>query len=161
MRYILIVEDEPLVYDAIKAAFDIRGGFDVAYASDGELAIASITQRPPDLAIVDAKLPKMSGIAVAEHAAAQAIPIILMSGHPDILSSPGLPFPVLAKPFRISGLVENVDRLLADGERLSLFLQDTIRIGALDLQPNLQAALEQWVRTCDRLLGSGSYGAEA
>jgi DNA-binding response OmpR family regulator len=159
VRHILIVEDEPLVHDAIKAAFDMKGGFDVVYAGDGQRAIAAITQRPFDLAIVDAKLPKISGIAVAEHAAAYAVPVILMSGHPDILLNPGLPFPVLAKPFRVSDLVENVDRLLAEGEQLRLSLQETIHTGPQDLRPDLQAALERWVRTCDRLLSSVPYGA--
>ncbi len=88
MERILVVEDEPLIYDAIKAALTFRGGYAFAYAPDGDAAIRELTDRPPDLAFIDVYLPKRSGIEVADVAAAQQVPVILMSGHPEVLTNP-------------------------------------------------------------------------
>lgn len=161
MRNILIVEDEPLIYDVFKAEFDARGGYDLAYAADGELALAALARHQPDLAIIDVKLPKVSGIRVAEHAATQAVPVILMSGHPDVVANPKLPFPIVVKPFRVGALAEQIDQLLAEAKALQDELARNVRLSqdmrlqleGLRLSP-AEALSEHWLLVCHRLLGN-------
>lgn len=161
MRNILIVEDEPLIYGVFKAEFDRRSGYNLAYAADGELALASLARHRPDLAIIDVKLPKVSGIRVAEHAETQAVPVILMSGHPDVVANPKFPFPIVVKPFRVSALAEQIDRLLAEATVLqdelarNVRLSQDMRLQSEELRPSPAEALSKhWLLVCHRLLGN-------
>jgi DNA-binding response OmpR family regulator len=130
MQRILVVEDEPFVYDAIKAALAFKGGFDVSHAADGEAAIAILAQEVLDLAFVDVFLPKMSGVEVAERAFAHNVPVILMSGHPDVITKPeNYRFPILAKPFRLSYFLERLDQILAEADALKRDAMELDRFG--------------------------------
>jgi DNA-binding response OmpR family regulator len=159
MRHILVVEDEPLVYEAIRGAFTSNGAYDVEHAGDGETAVSILTGRTPDLALVDARLPKLSGLAVAAQAASRGIPVILMSGHPEIILTGDSRVPVLAKPFRPRRLVERIDHLLAEAEQLRSCLREKSRSGATLIQErrdggsmDWQLFSEQWARLCNRVL---------
>jgi len=140
MRRVLIVEDDSFVYDAIKAAFLLKGGFEVAYAGDGEAALAVLEREPPDLAIIDFWLPEMSGITIARQAAARNVPVILMSGYPDVIASPEkYEFPMLPKPFRVSELVEGIDQVIAEASRRLPINQQPVRPAG------------QWPSICGRM----------
>jgi len=155
MQRILVVEDEPLIYDAIKAALTFKGGYAFAYAPDGDAAIRELTDRAPDLALIDVYLPKRSGTEVADVAAAQQVPVILMSGHPKVLTEPEkYRFPILAKPFRLSYLLERFDELVAEAERLKLSLTDLPAPGSsVAVGQRWGEAAERWQQRCNRLLG--------
>lgn len=155
MERILVVEDEPLIYDAIKAALTFKGGYTFAYAPDGDAAIRELTDRLPDLALIDIYLPKRSGIEVAEVAAARQVPVILMSGHPKVLTEPEkYRFPILAKPFRLSYLLERFDELVAEAERLKLSLADPpVQGSSVAVGQRWGEAAERWQQRCNLLLG--------
>jgi len=60
---ILIVDDDPDILDVLRITLDSEG-FDVTEAHDGEEALEKVLKRPPDLAILDYKMPRKDGVDV-------------------------------------------------------------------------------------------------
>jgi len=81
-KRVLIVDDEP---DLLKVAgFRLKStGYDVVTAVDGEEAVSLIRKEPPDLVLLDLRLPKMSGSDVCRWIKTddklKAIPVILFT----------------------------------------------------------------------------------
>jgi DNA-binding NtrC family response regulator len=153
MRRVLVVEDDPYVYEAIQAAFLLKGGFDVAHAGDGETALAKLEGETPDVALIDYGLPKVSGIAIAERAAGRKIPVILMSGYGDVVAQSHR-FPMLPKPFRVTELVDRFEEVVAEAARLTNMARQEIEKGqALVTKASaLQASFADWVRLRDQMM---------
>jgi two-component system, OmpR family, phosphate regulon response regulator PhoB len=63
MSAILLVEDDPDIRHLVSYKLT-KGGFDVTEASDGFAALREARRKPPDLVILDARLPGMSGLEV-------------------------------------------------------------------------------------------------
>lgn len=61
MRQVLVVDDEPHIRTVLRGYLE-ADGFAVAEAADGEAAIRLVRQRPPDLMLLDVKLPGMDGL---------------------------------------------------------------------------------------------------
>jgi DNA-binding NarL/FixJ family response regulator len=81
----LVADDHPAVLEAV-AAFLQAGGIEVVgRASDGDEALALIERRRPQVALVDARMPRLSGIEVARRvtAAGQPTRLLLYSGYGD------------------------------------------------------------------------------
>ena len=65
MTYVLVVEDEPAVRQAL--AINLRArDYDVTTVADGAAALAAAESRPPDVVILDLGLPDMDGNDVIE-----------------------------------------------------------------------------------------------
>jgi DNA-binding response OmpR family regulator len=62
-RRILIVDDEPNIVISLEYLMK-REGYETAVAADGEAAIASLSEKPPDLVVLDVMLPKLNGFEV-------------------------------------------------------------------------------------------------
>src|SRR3954467_2499180 len=62
--HVLVVEDEADVASLIKHALERTGGADVAIVSSGDAALQAVTERRPDLIILDLNLPSISGVEV-------------------------------------------------------------------------------------------------
>jgi two-component system, OmpR family, response regulator len=63
---ILLVEDEPTTRDAV--AFGLTdAGYDVVAVGSGQDALAAILKRPPDLAVVDVRLPDGNDTLIWPH----------------------------------------------------------------------------------------------
>jgi two-component system, OmpR family, response regulator len=60
---ILVVDDEPSIVDAVSTALRYEG-FDVLEAQTGREAISAVTQREPDLIVLDWMLPDVDGLEV-------------------------------------------------------------------------------------------------
>jgi DNA-binding response OmpR family regulator len=60
---VLLAEDDDLVAALIVDRLG-RDGFEMVHCSDGEAALAEARRNPPDLAILDVKMPKMDGFEV-------------------------------------------------------------------------------------------------
>jgi PleD family two-component response regulator len=60
---ILIADDLPDLLQALKETLE-REGFAVTAVPDGEAALASIRADPPDIAVLDLKMPRLSGFEV-------------------------------------------------------------------------------------------------
>ena len=171
MREILVVEDEPLIFETFRQAVDLKGRFDIRHAADGESALSALDNYAPDLALIDVMLPKVSGIKVADYAASRNVPVILMSGHPKIIESAQHRFPLLVKPFRVGGLIDRLDELLGEAMHLQEIMQNNIRRGAElvrrtrenltgDPDPvSQEEAAERWLRFCERSFRDLSFTA--
>jgi len=62
--HVLVVEDEADVADLIKHALERSGSANVAIVGSGDAALRAVTERRPDLIILDLNLPSISGVEV-------------------------------------------------------------------------------------------------
>jgi two-component system, OmpR family, response regulator len=60
---VLVVDDEPSIVDAVATALRYEG-FEVEEASTGREALSAVTEREPDLIVLDWMLPDIEGIEV-------------------------------------------------------------------------------------------------
>ena len=80
---ILYVEDDERIRSVLTAALSDEG-YDVIEAADGETGIALLGSHTPELAVVDLRLPAMSGFDVVREIRRQsAIPIVILTAHGD------------------------------------------------------------------------------
>ena len=81
---VLIADDEHLVATGISGSVTELGHKVVAIAPDGETAVALARQHKPDLALLDIRMPKMTGIEVAMVLQQElGIPSIIVSAYSD------------------------------------------------------------------------------
>jgi two-component system phosphate regulon response regulator PhoB len=73
MSTILLVEDDPDIRYLVSYKLT-KGGFDVTEASDGFAALRAARLSPPDLVILDVRLPRMSGLEVCRELRAGLLP---------------------------------------------------------------------------------------
>ena len=120
-RTILVVDDEPDTREATALALR-RKGYVVVTADDGTDAIRLITDRPPDLAVVNMMLPGASGFQVAQavkDATDGRVPVVMVSAyssaaHQDFAFACGVDR-FLAKPFATAKLADTVVALCPPG----------------------------------------------
>jgi two-component system, response regulator PdtaR len=81
---ILIAEDDSLNAMALRAQLEALGHDVVAVAPDGEDAVRLASETTPDLAILDIRMPRLSGLdAAARIFADRPLPIVLLTGYSD------------------------------------------------------------------------------
>jgi len=117
---VLVVDDEPAVRRLTLRALE-RGGLAALVATSGHEAVRLFADSSADivLAILDLTLDDMNGVDVARHLLARIpdLPILFVSGHDeasvptDLRMLPAVDF--VAKPFRLSTLLNRVDRLMS------------------------------------------------
>jgi DNA-binding NarL/FixJ family response regulator len=78
----VIADDHPAVLDSVSRVLVKHGIAIVAQARDGEDAVRMIEQHKPQVAVVDLRMPGMTGIAVARRAVDHT-KIILYTGYSD------------------------------------------------------------------------------
>ena len=78
----VIADDHPAVLDSVARVLSGQGIDVVAQVRDGEDAVRAIKEHKPQVAVVDVRMPGMSGIAVARRVA-QRTAIILYTGYCD------------------------------------------------------------------------------
>ncbi len=77
---VVIAEDEALIRLDLAEMLAEEGYDVVGQAEDGEKAIALAESLQPDLVILDIKMPRLDGLAVAERVAAQRIaPVVILT----------------------------------------------------------------------------------
>lgn len=79
---ILLADDEADLLVVMKDALQSQG-FEVTTAADGEEALASIRRSPPDIAVLDLKMPQRDGFSVTRELRAdplfENLPVIILS----------------------------------------------------------------------------------
>ena len=79
---ILIADDLPDLLQALKETLE-REGFRVTAVGDGQSALAAIRESPPDIAVLDLKMPRMTGFqvcqALREDPLLENLPVIILS----------------------------------------------------------------------------------
>lgn len=83
---VLVVEDEPAQREVI--AYNLQSeGFRVLTAADGEAALQSVDEDPPDLIVLDWMLPRVSGIEICRRLKSRpdmrAVPVIMLSARSE------------------------------------------------------------------------------
>lgn len=86
MAYLLIVDDERDSSEPV-ARFLRRAGHAVTCVSGGRDAIASLSERLPDLILLDMRMPEMSGLDVLDvirsYRRWQDVPVIVLTAYAD------------------------------------------------------------------------------
>ncbi|KJZ30241.1 chemotaxis protein CheY, partial [Paracoccus sp. S4493] len=87
-RRLLIVEDDAALAATLTESF-ARRGYDVRHASSTDEGIALAQQSPPDLALVDLKLPGRSGLECVQALAGMdpAPRIVVLTGFASIATA--------------------------------------------------------------------------
>jgi two-component system, OmpR family, KDP operon response regulator KdpE len=76
---ILVVDDEPQITRVLRRSL-ITQGYDVHIASDGESALQTFGDWPPDLVVTDLAMPNMNGLELCRKLrAVSEVPIIVLS----------------------------------------------------------------------------------
>jgi len=120
MSTILLVEDDPDILHMV--AYKLRrAGFEVVETTDGLAALDACRREPPDLVLLDVRMPRMDGIAVCRELRAGPrtgdVPIVMLSARArdqdrELAYAAGATDYVV-KPFSPRALVERVAAVLA------------------------------------------------
>jgi len=132
--HILLVEDDRLVLATLTRGLDDEG-FEVSAAQTAAEAVGLIAKRTPDLALLDVRLPDVSGIDLAKHLKDRAgVPFLFLSAHGDVdivqqavdLGALGY----LVKPVDVAQLVPELRAALARAEEIAALreVEDQLRI---------------------------------
>ena len=116
-RPVLIVDDDPVMRQTLREAFEDEG-IAVDTASDGREALRKMADRAPALVVLDVTLPVLDGYQVAERLRAgdRPVPILAITGDgqaPEKAHRMGA-FAYLRKPFELTELLRIVQGALSD-----------------------------------------------
>ena len=76
---VLVVDDEPQIRRVLRLALDSQG-FDLRVAADGESALDTLRDWPPDLVVTDLSMPGVDGLELCRRIRqTSAVPIIVLS----------------------------------------------------------------------------------
>lgn len=115
-RRILVVDDEPLVCDAVKMMLDFDG-HRVETASSGKEALAILDKGQFDLVITDFEMPVMKGdeLAAAIKARWPNQPVVMITAYAEMLQASGNRLTgvdlVISKPFLLENLREAIAKV--------------------------------------------------
>ena len=120
MSTILLAEDDPDILHMV--AYKLRrAGFEVVETTDGVAALDACRREPPDLVLLDVRMPRMDGLAVCRELRAGPrtgdLPIIMLTARAreqdrELAVAAGATDYVV-KPFSPRALVERVETVLA------------------------------------------------
>ena len=64
-KHILVVEDDELIRELLQITLELEG-YSVEVANNGRVALDSIAERRPDVAVVDLAMPEMGGLELLD-----------------------------------------------------------------------------------------------
>lgn len=152
-KRVLLVDDEPKIVEVLET-YLADEGFIVTKAYDGNAAIEAFTAEPPDLVVLDLKLPGMSGIDVFHTMRAQAdTPILMLTsrsseidrilglelGADDYITKPFSPREVVARVKTVLRRLEHAQPRPANGRYEADRRQEEPRriiIGGITIEPS-------------------------
>src|SRR6478735_2270614 len=138
-KQILVVEDEPLIADAVAARLRSEG-YDVSIAADGPAGVAMCDSLDPDLVVLDLMLPGLDGLEVCRRIQkTRHVPVMMLTARDDETDLVvGLAIGAddyLTKPFsmrelvaRVHALLRRLDALAGRTQPKALHLDDDIEI---------------------------------
>ena len=120
MTSILVVDDEPVFIEALTISLE-REGFGVIAAADGPAALKAISEKDPDLILLDVMLPGMSGIDVCrEIRKRSSVPVIMVTAKGEEIDAVvGLEVGAddyITKPYRLRELIARIRAILRRSE---------------------------------------------
>ncbi|MBV8912807.1 MAG: response regulator [Acetobacteraceae bacterium] len=120
---VLLADDEPEIVGLIEDTLS-ELGHEVATAGDGIAALETlVTSGPIDVLVTDVMMPRMRGDELARRARASrpALPIVVISGNltpslaDELRAALRGRLAILAKPFTMGALVDEIDRVTGHG----------------------------------------------
>ncbi len=159
---ILVVDDEKLIRWSVAERLQ-RGGYEVLSAESGEQALEMVAATPPDLMLLDVRLPGIDGVQTLQRALSlhPEVAVLMMSAHSTVdiaveaMKHGAIDF--LVKPFPFQQLDEAVERALANARtRRQIATLTSDKRGATALQAIVgdSPAMEQLRTMIGRLAGS-------
>ena len=113
-KHILVVEDDPLVSEVVVDALD--GVYDTSCAETAAAAIERLRAGGIDAILLDCTLPGGLDPHLVPMADNSGVPVILMSGHPDMMDRvPGAARPWIQKPFSLTTLLAAIESVIPAG----------------------------------------------
>ena len=110
-KRILVVEDDPLVTEVVVDALD--GLYDTSHAENSAAAMRYLQAGGIDAMLLDCTLPGGLDPHLVPMADDSGVPVILMSGHPDMQDRvPGVPRPCIQKPFSLNALLSTIESVM-------------------------------------------------
>ena len=127
-KQVFYIDDEPEMIELVRLILG-RKGYQVSGASSGREGLTALCQcqDPPDLVLLDLMMPDMDGWEVYQQMKANEgtrdIPVIVITAKAQSIDKVlGLHIAkvegYISKPFGSQDLVENVDRVLAEQEKI-------------------------------------------
>ncbi|OGR95644.1 MAG: hypothetical protein A2V88_14370 [Elusimicrobia bacterium RBG_16_66_12] len=147
---ILIADDIPDLLQAVKETLE-REGFLVTAVADGQAALESIRADPPDIAILDLKMPRMDGFGVCralrEDPLLENLPVIILSASGDRESKvEGLDLGAddfITKPVNVRELMARI-RMILKRSRQGLDANPLTKLpGNLSIESRIERALSE------------------
>ena len=147
LKRLLVIEDNPAEQLSIKELLN-HHDIDVTVVSSGAEALTAVTEKPFDCAVLDLRLPDMSGFEVLERfrdtPTLSDLPVVVFTGR-ELSSEEDARLHQLARSVVVKN-VESPERLL---DETALFLHRVVA----DLPLEKQKMLEQLHRSDDALIG--------
>ena len=117
---IALVDDDRNILTSVSIALQAEG-FTVRVYSDGEAALKALTDNPPDLAVLDIKMPRMDGMELLRRLREKSpLPVIFLTSKDDELDEAlGLAMGAddyITKPFSQRLLIARIRSLLRRSE---------------------------------------------
>ena len=110
---VLIVDDEPDIRATVSAMLEIEG-YAVSEAANGADALAAVENDPPDVILLDMRMPVLDGwdFAAEMRRRNHAIPIVVMTAARDAARWAGevAAAAFIAKPFGYDDLIDAVEQ---------------------------------------------------
>ena len=139
---IALVDDDQNILTSVALALESEG-FEVDSYSDSEAALAGITRRKVDLAVLDIKMPRMDGIELLQKLRNQSeLPVIFLTSKDDELDEAlGLGMGAddyITKPFSQRLLIARIRAVLrrASQDEMDMSAPNIIRQGELLMDPD-------------------------
>ncbi len=120
MGTILIVDDDPTLRQSFSKLLRAEG-HSVTTAADGEAAVALVRQQPPELVIMDIRMPGMSGLQAFQeiHALQPKLPVIIMTAfgttETAIEATKLGAYDYVLKPFEVPDILATIHQALEAG----------------------------------------------
>src|SRR3989304_537436 len=142
---LFIVDDERLIRWSLEQTL-VKAGYDVSTASTGEAAVVTVRENPPDLVLLDLKLPDMDGLQVLRQIKELAphVQVLIMTAYADVGTAveamkPGA-YDYLPKPI--------------DFENLAVTLRNALEASQLRRQVQLLSEQHLYPYRFDRIVGT-------
>jgi len=159
---VLVVDDEKLIRWSVTERLQ-RDGYDVQSAESGEQALELLAATPPDLMLLDVRLPGIDGVETLQRALSlhPELAVLMMSAHStvdiavDAMKHGAVDF--LVKPFPFQALDAAVERAIATARtrrQIATLSADRRAIDAADALVGASAAMEQVRNMTGRLAAS-------
>ena len=152
---IALVDDDRNILTSVSIALQAEG-FVTRIYSDGEAALKALVDNPPDLAVLDVKMPKMDGMELLRRLREKsALPVIFLTSKDDELDEAlGLAMGAddyIAKPFSQRLLIARIrlamdparHRVTWDGKDVTLTVTEFMILEALAQRPGVVKSRNQ------------------